>query len=80
MKHLPAPFLLALGLLAMATAKAHDLPTPAEIDVEARALMQRTGAQGVAIAVIDRDGPRASMDDQSPTGSTCQRVSTRTGM
>lgn len=57
MKHLPAPFLLALGLLAMATAKAHDLPTPADIDVEARALMQRTGAQGVAIAVIDRGRP-----------------------
>ena len=57
MRQRPATCLLMLGLVAMPRAIAHDLPTPAEIDAEARAVMQRTQAQGLAIAVIDRGRP-----------------------
>jgi len=49
--------LLVLSLFAMPPAMAHDLPTPAEIDAEARAVMQRTQAKGLALAVVDRGRP-----------------------
>ena len=57
MRHHPAAYLLVLGLGAMPCAMAHDLPTTAELDAEVRAVMQRTQAQGLAIAVIDRGRP-----------------------
>jgi len=50
--------LLCVGtLLAAWEAPAHALPSPEAIDAQVAALMQRTGAQGMAVAVIDQGRP-----------------------
>ncbi|TAA34905.1 serine hydrolase domain-containing protein [Pseudoxanthomonas winnipegensis] len=43
--------------LAVAPALGRALPKPAQIDAQVATLMQRTGAQGLAIAIIDRGQP-----------------------
>lgn len=54
MKSVIGCLLCATLLLVAAPAPAHALPSPEAIDAEAVALMQRTGARGMAVAVIDR--------------------------
>lgn len=49
--------LSTLVAFAPLAALAHDIPANDAIDAKVRALMQRTGAQGMAIAVIDRGHP-----------------------
>lgn len=57
MARIASAALSTLGLLVMHAASAHDLPSPTAIGAEARAAMQRTGAQGLALAVIERGRP-----------------------
>ncbi|HEY0332373.1 MAG TPA: serine hydrolase domain-containing protein [Stenotrophomonas sp.] len=49
--------LFLLQATSAAAASTPALPTPAQIDAQVQALMQRTGAQGLAVAVIDRGKP-----------------------
>jgi len=57
MKSVIGCLLCAGSLLAAVDAPAHALPSPEAIDAQVAALMQRTGAQGLAVAVIDQGRP-----------------------
>ncbi|MDG2525571.1 serine hydrolase [Stenotrophomonas sp. HITSZ_GD] len=57
MKSVIGCLLCASVSLALAPAQARALPEPAQIDAKVAALMQRTGAQGMAVAVIDDGQP-----------------------